>query len=85
MKFLVTSIFLYACKTWILMAELYNRIQTFETRNFQKLTGVAFRDRITHEENRTIYRKRDVNSDIYTYFYIYIYIYIYISTEIESD
>ena len=40
MNSLVMSIFIYACKTWKLTAEL--EIKTFETRNFRKLLGVTY-------------------------------------------
>ena len=52
MNSLVTSIFLYACETWKLTAELETRIITFETKNFRKLLGVTYKDRITNDEIR---------------------------------
>ena len=36
MRFLVTSIFLYACKSWTLTAELQRKIQTMEMRCYCK-------------------------------------------------
>ena len=52
MNSLVTSIFLYACETWMLTAELETRIRTFETKDFRKLLGITYKDRITNDEIR---------------------------------
>ena len=50
MNSLVTSIVRYACETWTLTAELKTRITTFMTKNFQKLLGVTYKDRIKNDE-----------------------------------
>ena len=52
MNSLVTSLFLYACETWTLTAELETRIITFEIKNFRKILGVTYKDRITNDEIR---------------------------------
>ena len=51
MNSLVTSIFIYECET-SLTDELETRIKTFETKNFRKLLGVTYKDRITNDEIR---------------------------------
>ena len=48
MHALVLTIFLYACETWTLTAELHRRIQTLEFRCFRKILGI-YKDRITNE------------------------------------
>ena len=52
MNSLVTSIFLYACETWMLTVEPETRIRTFETKKFRKLLGVTYKDRIANDEIR---------------------------------
>ena len=47
---LAMSIFLYACETWTLTAEIERRIQTYEMRCFRKLLDISYRDHITNEE-----------------------------------
>ena len=47
---LVTSIFLYACKSWTLTAELLRRIQTIEIRHYCKILGISYKDHVTDEE-----------------------------------
>lgn len=43
MRSLVISIFLYACESWTLTAELERRIQAMEMRCFRKLLGITYR------------------------------------------
>ena len=50
MRSLVISIFLYACETWTLTAELEKKIQTTEMRCFQRLLGISYRDHVTNEK-----------------------------------
>ena len=50
MRSLAMSIFLYACETWTLTADIERRIQALEMRCFRKLLGVSYRDHITNEE-----------------------------------
>ena len=52
MRSLVTSIFLYACVSWTLTAELQRRIQAREMRYYRKILRVSCRDHITCEEVR---------------------------------
>ena len=50
MRSLVISIFLYACESGTLTAELERRIQAMEMRCFRKLLGITYMDRISNEE-----------------------------------
>ena len=49
---LVITIFLYACETWTLTAELQRRIQSLECRCFRKILGISYEDRVTNEHVR---------------------------------
>ena len=49
----VMSIFLYACETWIISADIERRIQAVEMRCFRKLLGISHRDHIANEEVKT--------------------------------
>ena len=48
MRSLVTSIFLYACETWTLTADLQKRISSFEMRCYRNLLGISYRDHVTN-------------------------------------
>ena len=58
MASLVMSIFLYACETWTIIADIERRIQAdtergiqaLEIRCFRKLLGISYRDHITNEK-----------------------------------
>ena len=50
MRSLVTSIFLYACESWTLTAELQRRIQAMEMRCYHKILHISYIDHITNEE-----------------------------------
>ena len=50
MRSLVTSIFLYACESWTLTAELQRRIQTMEMRCYRKILRISYKDDSTDEE-----------------------------------
>ena len=52
MRALVMTIFLYACETWTLTAELQRRIQALEFRCFRKILGISYKDRVTNEHVR---------------------------------
>ena len=52
MRFLVTSIFLYACESWTLTAELQRRIQAMEIRCYRKILRISYKDHVTNEEVR---------------------------------
>ena len=50
MRSLVTSIFLYACESWTLKAELQRRIQAMEMRCYRKILHISYKDHVTNEE-----------------------------------
>ena len=50
MRSLVTSIFLYACESWTLTAELQRRIQVTEIRCYRKILHISYKDLVTNEE-----------------------------------
>ena len=50
MRSLAMSIFLYACETWTITADIERRIHALEMRCFRKLLGISYRDHITNEE-----------------------------------
>ena len=50
MRSLAMSIFLYACETWTITADIERRIKALEMRCFRKLLGISYRDHITNEE-----------------------------------
>ena len=52
MRSLVTSIFLYACESWTLTAELQRRIQAMEMRCYRKIQHISKKDHVTNEEVR---------------------------------
>ena len=49
---LVTSIFLYACESWTLTAELQRRIQAMEMRCYHNILHISYKDHVTNEEVR---------------------------------
>ena len=50
MRSLVISIFLYACKSWTLTAELEKRMQAFEMRCYRRLLNISYKDHVTNTE-----------------------------------
>ena len=52
MRYLVTSIFLYACESWTLTAEL-QRLQAIEMRCYHKVLHISYKTHVTNEEVRT--------------------------------
>ena len=50
MPSLVTSIFLYACESWTLAAELQRRIQAMEMRCYCKILHISCKDHVTNKE-----------------------------------
>ena len=52
MRSLVTSILLYACESWILIAELQRRIQAIEMGCYRNLIRISYKDHVTYEEVR---------------------------------
>ena len=51
-RFLVISMFLYACESWTLTAELEKRMQAFEMRCYRRLLNISYKDHDTSEEVR---------------------------------
>ena len=49
MRLLVTSIFLYACESWALTAELQT-IQAMEMRCYRKILHISYKDHVTNKE-----------------------------------
>ncbi|GFO21775.1 endonuclease-reverse transcriptase [Plakobranchus ocellatus] len=52
LRFLVMSIFLYACESWNLTADSERRIRAMEMRCYRRLLGISYKDHITNEEVR---------------------------------
>ena len=52
MRSLVTPIFLYACESKTLTAELQRRIQAMEMRFCRKIQHISYKDHVTNEEVR---------------------------------
>ena len=52
MRSLVISIFLYACESWTLTAELEKRTQAFETRCYRRLLNISYKGHVTNEAVR---------------------------------
>ena len=52
MRSFVTSIFLYACESWTLKAELQRRIQAMEMRCYHKILHISYKDHVTNENIR---------------------------------
>ena len=50
----VTSIFLYACESWTLTAELQRRIQAMEMRCYRKILHISYKDHVTDEDVRAM-------------------------------
>ena len=50
MRTLVISIFLYACESWTLTAELEKRTQAFEMRCYRRLLNISLKDHVTNED-----------------------------------
>ena len=48
----VISIFLKACESWTLTAELEKRMQAFEMRCYRRLLNSSYKDHVTNEEVR---------------------------------
>ena len=52
MRSRVTSIFLYACESWTLTAELQRRIRAVEMRCYRKILRISYKGHVTDEEGR---------------------------------
>ena len=67
MHSLVTSIFLYACESWTLAAELQRRIQATDMRCYRKILHISYKDHVTNEEVRAkIQQAIGPNKDLLT-------------------
>ena len=47
---LVISLFLYACESWTLTAELEKRTRAFKMRCYRRLLNISYKDHVTNEE-----------------------------------
>ena len=52
MRSLATFIFLYACESWTLTAELQRRIQAMKMRCYRKILHISYKDHVTNEKVR---------------------------------
>ena len=52
MRSLVTPIFLYACESWTLTAELQRSTQDMEMRCYLKVLQISYKDHVTDEDVR---------------------------------
>ena len=52
MRSLVTSIFLHACESWTLIAELQRRIPAMEMKCYGKILHISYKDHVTNEKVR---------------------------------
>ena len=52
MRSLIASIYLYACHSWTLTAELQRRIQAMEMRCYREIIRITYKDHVTNEEVR---------------------------------
>ena len=50
MHSLVTSIFLHACESWTLTAELQRRTQAMEMRCYHKILHISYKEHVTNKE-----------------------------------
>ena len=66
MRFVVTSIFLYACESWTLTAELQRRIQAMEMRCNRKILHISYKDNVTNEEVQQIQQAIGPHEDVLT-------------------
>ena len=62
MRLLVIYVFLYACESWTLTAELEKRTQAFEIRCYRRLLNISDKGHVTNEEVR-----RKIQADIGEY------------------
>ena len=50
MCYLVTFIFMYACESWTLTAELRKRMQAMDTKCYRKILHVSYKNHVTNDE-----------------------------------
>ena len=63
MRSLVVFIFLYACESWTLTAELQRRIQAMGMRCYRKILHISYEDHVTHEEVHANYQQGNLCQD----------------------
>ena len=63
---LIYSIFLYACESWTLTAELQRKIQTTELRCLRRVLGIPYNTHTTEEVRRTITQHVNHYEDLLT-------------------
>ena len=63
MRSLVISIFLHACQSWILTAELQRRIQAVEMRCYRKILRISYKDHVTNEKVRAKVQQATNNNE----------------------
>ena len=67
MQTLTLSIFLYACESWTLTAEIERRIQALEMRCYRRLLNISYKDHVTNEKVRKrIQNATGVHDDLLT-------------------
>ena len=67
MRTLILSIFLYACESWTLTAEIERRIQALEIRCYMRLLDISYKDHVTNEEvHNRIQNAIGVHDDLLT-------------------
>ena len=59
MRSFVTFIFLCACKSWTLTAELQRRVQAMEMRCYRKILRISYKDHVTDEKVPRSSRRSD--------------------------
>ena len=52
MRSLVISVFIYACESWTLIAELEKMMQAFEMKCYRRLLNISYEDHVTDEDVR---------------------------------
>ena len=73
MRSLVTSIFLCACESWTLTAELQRRIQAMEMRCYRKILHISYKDHGTNEEVcAKIQQATGPHEDLLTTIFLYV-------------
>jgi len=57
LRALAHSVFLYACESWTLTAELQRRIQALEMKCYRRVLNISYQDHITNETVQKIIRQ----------------------------
>ena len=64
---ILVSIFLYACESWTLTAEIERRIQSLEMGCYRRLLNISYKEHVTNEEVRNrIQNATGVHDDLLT-------------------